>query len=218
MKIPPTIPALAAAFLLSAAAPASGQADFQFALGTGDARSDLVVDFAGTGSDPGNAYAFSYFYDPEPGVTLTTADLLQAFLADGRLMPALEFSERFQSFALNGFTYDADRDGTPEDERVYADFFEGSFAFYAQGGTGLEFLASNGFAPTLRTAAYDADAYEPSSSGVSGRYLSDGTLDGFRFADAASTRPAAFPAVIPEPASAAVLAGVGVLLLRRRRA
>ena len=202
MKIFETLSTAALAVSLSAAA--SAEAVFQYAVGTGDARSDLVIDFAGSGSAPGAAYAFSYFYDPAE--ELDGLDLLRAIDAGGDL----DVATTTFSFgtAIDGFTY-------RDDSRVFESFSEGSFTYWVQGGTGQQFLPPD-FQPTLRD--YADDAYTVAASGVEGRFLSDGTVDAFRVADGTGTPPAAFPAVIPEPASAALLAGAGALLLRRRRA
>ena len=192
----------AAALAVSLSAAASAEAVFQYAVGAGDARSDLVIDFAGSGSAPGAAYAFSYFYDPAE--ELNSLDLLRAIDAGGDLdVAATTFSF---GTAIDGFSY-------RNDSRVFESFNEGSFTYWVQGGAGLEFTGPE---PTLRD--YADDGYAVAASGVEGRFLSDGTVDAFRVADGTGAPPAAFPEVVPEPASAALLAGVGALLLRRRRA
>ena len=197
-----TLSAAAAAVAVFSSSPASTQAVFQYAVGAGEARSDLVIDFGGSGSAPGGAYAFSYFYDP--GEPLDGLDLLRAIDAGGDLEVATtEFSF---GTAVDGFSFRGE-------SRVFESFNEGFYGYWVQGGTGLEFLGPE---PTLRD--YADDGYTVAASGVQGRFLSDGTVDAFRVDDGTGTPPAAFPAVIPEPASAALLAGAGALLLRRRRA
>ena len=204
----PTLPAAAAALSLSAAASVSAEAVFQYAVGSGDARSDLVIDFAGSGSTPGAAYAFSFFYDPAG--ELDGLDLLRAVDAGGDLdVATTEFQLRHGHRRLHL------RAATTRAYERSADFTDGSFAYFVRGGSGQQFLPPD-FQPTLRD--YAEDGYAVAASGAEGRFLAAGSVDGYRFADGLGTEPAAFPTPVPEPGSVALLACGGGLLLRRRRA
>ncbi len=197
--------AAALGLLVTTALPATGQAAFQYAVGEGPSTANLVVDFRSVPDGPGNAFGFSYSWDPATEDTrLTGADLVERIADGGPLGLVLEtFS--FGEFVV-GFTYG--------DDSFVGD--DTSFmGYWADGGTFDNFN-------TGMEEAFAAGAFTYSeTAGASSRFLADGTVDGYApalFENGVTTRgsaPASF--VVPEPAAASLLVGGLLLGVRRRR-
>ena len=182
---------------------------FGYATGSGPAESFLVVDFAEQG---GSDFTFAYRYDPADAPT--TGDALDALEAAGGLEV---FTTDFGfGRSIDGFAFAGQQQVQPFDSetgRFFEAFVIGGFQEVTDFGTGTT---------TLETVA--ADAYSPALAGIDGRFLADGSVDGWivnvsSFNSSGAAPTSNVPAMpVPEPASVAVLALGATALLRRRRA
>lgn len=190
--------AAVAAAPLSPCAARADIAAFQFEVGAGAQVAHLVVDFAQTGSQPGEAYGFSYRFDAGDGQTVE--DALDALAEEP------DFDYFFEDFsfgrAVNGFAIREDLLDT------------GGFS----GGTNTFWQVFNG--PGVGEAFSLADA---ANAGVSDLTLESGVVTGFAiaafdpatFVTVSSVIPRTF--VVPEPTSLLATAAGGLILLGRRR-
>ena len=208
--------AAALAAFLSAASASAGLVttldDIELWAGSGSNRSALVIDWA-DGRDP---LAWGYRWDG----AATGEEMFMAILAaDGRL------TAKFNNFGsleepnlfVNTIGYDRDEDGLSKNDAD--DSFESSGNFVDD----FRFWEYHTAPNSPYTDADGPGTWESSDVGISGRTLSDGAWDGFRF-DAASPGPAPGQAVaaevaaVPEPGAGllVLLAAAGGFVARRR--
>ena len=184
----------------SASAQVVGFDDIQNWTGTGQNQAALVIDW--NDGRPGESLLWGFRFDGNP----TGEAMFRAIdAADPRLFLQVD-TFPFGS-AIGGIGYDVDGDGfsaADPDDHYHAGFLNDHFWAYF----------------TAEATPYAPGGWTDSQIGFSDRTLASGSWDGWSWDSFPITNPPGLPApaaAVPEPASFALVAAAGAVLLFRRR-